>query len=366
MKKQVLISIIKHRGEQRLAMRFEYDLKLIQAIKNIEGRKWSDSKKCWHFPVDRQLYFKLIQLPILSKYELKQVQIDDFFETLSTSTEIDDEHLSKMVKRMELRRYSHWTIKSYRSHFRQFASYFKGRNLEEITKDEIEDYVRALVKEKRYSISSQNQCINAIKFFYEQVLGMPKTKYNLIRPKKPLRLPKVIAKEKVLKIIHQANNLKHKCVLMLLYSGGLRLSEIINLKQEDIDWDRNLIHIQSGKGKKSRYTLLAKNLKQPLTEYIRIYEPKKWLFEGQNGGQYSARSVQNLFKNARLKAMVKERYTVHSLRHSFATHLLEDGVNLRYIQELLGHQSSTTTEIYTHIAKHNLDKIESPLDDLDL
>lgn len=366
MKKQVLISIIEHRGEQRLAMRFEYDLELIQAIKNMEARKWSDSKKCWHFPVDRALYLKLIQLPILSKYELRQVQVVNFFETASTEMDPNEDYLSRMEKKMELRRYSYWTIKSYRSHFRQFMHYFKRQNLKEITKDEIEDYIRELVKARNYSISSQNQCINAIKFFYEQVLGMPKVKYDLIRPRKPRKLPKVIAKEKVQKIIYQANNLKHKCVLMLLYSGGLRLSEVVNLKQEDIDWDRNLIHIQSGKGKKSRYTLLAKNLKQPLLEYLKIYEPKYWLFEGQNGGQYSTRSVQNLFKNARLKAMVKERYTVHSLRHSFATHLLEDGVNLRYIQELLGHQSSTTTEIYTHIAKHNLDKIESPLDDLDL
>jgi len=261
------------------------------------------------------------------------------------------------------KRHSNNTIKTYCNYFKDFCAYCKKHNLEEITTKQINSYILNLIELKNISISQQNQRINAIKFYYEKVLGRRKQYYELHRPKKEHKLPKVLSKNEIKKILNSCENIKHKCILMLIYSAGLRRSELLNLTTEDIDSGRMVIHINGTKGKKDRISLLSNNLLQLLRQYYREYKPKKYLFEGQTGGRYSPTSIANILKKATLKAGIRKTVTPHMLRHSFATHLLEQGTDLRYIQELLGHSSSKTTEIYTHVSKRAIDKIKNPVDE---
>ncbi len=195
-------------------------------------------------------------------------------------------------------------------------------------------------------------------------MGESKKFYYLDRPKREKTLPEVLTKQEVKLMIDKTENIKHKCLIMLIYSAGLRVSEAINLKVEDIDSERGVIKIIQGKGKKDRISLLSKELLIHLREYYKLYQPSKYLFTGINNGSYSASSVLKIVKNAAKKAKINKHVTTHTLRHSFATHLLEQGTDLRYIQNLLGHASSKTTEIYTHITKKGMENIKNPMDDM--
>ncbi len=261
------------------------------------------------------------------------------------------------------KRYSQNTQDVYYSYFKDFCVNFQKEKLEDITTDKINTYLLDLIQSKNISISQQNQRINAIKFYYEKVLGRKKEYYELHRPRKENKLPKVLSKNEVKRIFDVTKNIKHKCILMLLYSAGLRRSELLNLLPADIDSERMVIHINGAKGKKDRISLLSDNLLQLLRQYYKEYRPKEYLFEGQKGGMYSPSSVANILKKSVYKAGIKKTVTPHMLRHSFATHLLEQGTDLRYIQELLGHNSSKTTEIYTHVSKSAIEKIINPIDD---
>ena len=261
------------------------------------------------------------------------------------------------------KRYSQNTQDVYYSYFKDFYVHFQNEKLEDITTDKINSYLLDLIQSKNISISQQNQRINAIKFYYEKVLGRKKEYYELHRPRKENKLPKVLSKNEVKRIFDVTKNIKHKCILMLLYSAGLRRSELLNLLPADIDSERMVIHINGAKGKKDRISLLSDNLLQLLRQYYKEYRPKEYLFEGQKGGMYSPSSVANILKKSVYKAGIKKTVTPHMLRHSFATHLLEQGTDLRYIQELLGHNSSKTTEIYTHVSKSAIEKIINPIDD---
>jgi len=231
-----------------------------------------------------------------------------------------------------------------------------------------EDIVRFLLKqgeEKRWSDSTQNQAVNALKFYYEKVLGQERTYYDL-RPRRSQSLPGVFSEQEVARLFSAVPNLKHKTILMLIYSGGLRIGESVRLRKEDVYFDRKQIFIKGGKGKKDRYTVLSEKLITQLQQYLGAYRPDYWLFEGQTGGQYSQSSIRKIFRRAVAKAGVNPHSTVHTLRHSFATHLLERGMDLRYIQALLGHNSAETTAIYTHVRLQATQKFTSPLDHLNL
>ena len=216
------------------------------------------------------------------------------------------------------------------------------------------------------SASYQNQAINAIKFYYERVLGGQRKFYFLQRPDKERALPTVLSTTEVTTILKATQNLKHRAILTVIYSAGLRVGELINLKIKDIDSERKQIRVEQSKGKKDRYTLLSMKTLELLRVYFKEYRPQLYLFEGQDGGQYTARSVQAFFAEICHKAGIKKKVKVHTLRHSFATHLLENGTDLRYIQVLLGHESTKTTEIYTHVTTKGFEQIKSPLDDLDI
>jgi site-specific recombinase XerD len=273
--------------------------------------------------------------------------------------------LETYLRILQQKRYSSNTIKTYTSYFTQFQEYFGNDHLHHVSTEQINSYILELVNKSGISPSQQNQRINSIKFYYEKVLGREKEYYKIERPRKERKLPTVLTKREVQQILENIKNVKHKCILTTIYSAGLRRSELINLKVSDIDSKRGLIKIRGSKGKKDRYTLLSVELIKLLRKYYRIYGPDDWLFEGQHGHQYSATSIARILQKALRKAGIQKHATPHSLRHSFATHLLEQGTNLRYIQEILGHEDPKTTQIYTHVATNEISKIRSPLDDFD-
>lgn len=269
------------------------------------------------------------------------------------------------LDKLEARHYSINTCKTYISLFEKFLNAHKNKSLKQIDERDIEGYLKFLRLDGR-SDSYINQMINSIKFYYEVVLGMPNRFYKVDRPQKKKSLPKVLSTEEVGDLINACNNIKHKCILSLLYSAGLRRSELLHLKIQDIDSKRMVINVINSKQGKDRKTLLAESVLQDLRQYYKAFKPKEYLFEGKYGGQYSPTSVARIVLNCAKKARINKTVTPHMLRHSFATHLLENGTDLRYIQELLGHNSSKTTEIYTQVATNTLKKIENPINFLNL
>jgi site-specific recombinase XerD len=266
---------------------------------------------------------------------------------------------------LEVKRYSFNTARNYTSLFAAFMHFFCGKPLLEINEHDITAYLHHIVK-KGMSPSYQNQVVNAIKFYYEQVLDMPQRFYDIGRPRKERKLPMVLSEEEITALISVTTNIKHKAIIVTLYSCGLRLSELLGLKLKDIQSDRKVLFIRNGKGKKDRTTVLSEKTLELLRKYYLAYRPKQYLFEGAQGDRYSARSVQNIIKNGLRAAEINKPASAHTLRHSFATHLLENGTDLRYIQTLLGHSSPKTTEIYTHVSTKFLQGVKSPLDKLDI
>lgn len=351
---------------------FDYHHSIKEKIKQLEGTKWSQRLHSWYIPASEfnmHSFFETFKGVAFVDYsalkakppvpELKMKKIKDYTHR----------NLIKLPKgymeTLQQKRYSESTMQTYPSYFKDFQNYFTNCNLEQISTEEINQYILNLVKEERISASEQNQRINSIKFYYEKVLKKEKQYFQIERPLKSNTLPKVLSKTEIQLILKNIDNLKHRCILALIYSAGLRRSELINLKITDIIPDRSQVHIIQSKGKKDRYSILSNFLLNDLREYYKKYRPQKWLFEGNvSGKQYSATSIGNILKVACRAAGIKRRVTPHMLRHSFATHLLEQGTDLRYIQELLGHESSKTTEIYTHVSTKNLSMIKNPIDEL--
>lgn len=265
------------------------------------------------------------------------------------------------LQKLELKKYALNTVKTYVVCFERFINHYKTFDLKEIGEQEIREYLLTLHQSGK-SDSYINQAVNSIKFYYEVVLGMPNRFYSIERPRKKQTLPKVLSKEEIKAMIQCTRNIKHRCIISLLYSAGLRRSELIDLKITDIDSKRMLIRVEAAKGGKDRMTLLSELLLKDLRQYFREYKPKRWLFEGMDGTQYSGTSIRNVVNRSAKWAKIFNKVTPHMLRHSFATHLMEDGVDLRYIQTLLGHASSKTTEIYTHVAINSFKNIKNPLD----
>lgn len=248
--------------------------------------------------------------------------------------------------------------------FKEYLVYFKGADPKTLTEEDIRTFQNYLVSKKKVAISTQNQAINAIKFYYEKVLGGERRTFYIERPLKERKLPNIMSGDQIKRLLKVTENLKHKTILGLLYSAGLRNGEIIGLRVTDVLWDRSLIIVKGGKGKKDRTTLLSENMKVVLSRYLDTFKPRYWLFESPIGRSYSQSSIRKIFKNSLRLAKLPLIYRVHDLRHSFATHMLEKGVNLRIIQELLGHNSSKTTEMYTHVSTVNFEQIKNPLDEL--
>ena len=368
-KPHIILSKDIHRNQDVVALKFDYDPELIEKVKSIEGSRWSQSKKYW--------YFKKSDFRLKRIFEaLKPVSYLDY-SALDTDSKVNRKkpHSEKTHKPkvnipqryidiLDQKRYSENTKVIYTSYFGDYMRHFGERSLEDISKEEINAYLLELIRSKNISASQQNQRINAIKFYYEKVLGREKIYVDIERPKSRKALPNVLSTSEIRQMIDKTSNIKHKCIISALYSAGLRRSELINLKATDILSDQMQIKIRNSKGNRDRYVGLSKHLLQLLKEYYREYRPKDWLIEGQKGGKYSAESILKVVKAAAKRAGVSRNVNAHMLRHSFATHHLESGTDLRYIQEFLGHSSSKTTEVYTHVAKTDFSKFNNPLDEI--
>jgi site-specific recombinase XerD len=265
------------------------------------------------------------------------------------------------LQKLELKRYSNSTIRTYVHCFERYLNHYNNDEPISLNETHIREFLSVQAK-NGVSSSYLNQMVNAIKFYYEMVLDMPNRFYDIERPIKENKLPKVLSKREVLAIIENTANIKHRCIVELLYSAGLRRAELLNLRLTDIDSDRMLIRIESAKGNKDRYTLLSERVLKNLRLYYKQWRPLQYLFEGPGGLRYSATSIEKIIKIAAKRAGINKRVSPHMLRHSFATHLLENGTDLRNIQALLGHNSLKTTEIYAHVATNSFDNIKNLLD----
>ena len=266
---------------------------------------------------------------------------------------------------MNFRRYSQNTIKTYADALEVFFRFYKDQAPESLNIEDIINFNTSYILKKNLSASYQNQVINAIKLFYRNRFNRAMEVDFIQRPRREKRLPNVLSKNEVKSILEAPTNLKHRAMLSLIYACGLRRSELLNLTLKDILSDRNLLFIRQSKGKKDRVVPISIKLIEMLRDYYKAFKPKTWLFEGQEVGiKYSERSIQLVLNQAVVKAKIVKPVSLHWLRHSYATHLLESGTDLRYKQELLGHSSSRTTEIYTHVSTRNLQQIRSPFNDL--
>lgn len=351
---------------QRFKIFIPYALKAEREwIKQVNGSFYHYHQKLWSVENTSENK-KLIARKFKGKFDIQNTDNEHpISQTKIHLTEKVIEVMTLCEQKFVLKSFSQSTIKSYLSAIGYFLSYFNGRNFEEITKPEIEAYVFHLKRKYKISDTKQNTVINAIKSYYEHVLGKPREYYDLQRPQKSKTLPNIFSKEEVAKIISCTKNIKHKAILMTIYSGGLRISEALNLRIKDLHSDEGYIFIKDSKGKRDRKTVLSPLLLNVLRTYYKAHKPSYWLFEGQDGGKYSAKSIQQILRKSVDKAGANPWGTVHTLRHSFATHLLQEGVNLRVIQTMLGHASSKTTEIYTHVLAVNNKTVKSPLDFLE-
>lgn len=272
------------------------------------------------------------------------------------------ELIEKYSKLLHIKNYATQTEKSYLHHLNLFLDYVKNSKITDVNSNVLLNYFNSLKQEKLYSYSSMKQSLAAIRFLYLDVLKKEIDFDFFIKMKKPNSLPNVLTTNEIKKIISSIDNLKHKAIISTIYSCGLRISEVVNLEIKDIDSSAMTVKIVNAKGKNDRYVMLSPKLLELLREYVVEYKPKTYLFVGQFGDCYSPRSIQQIFMNASRKARIKKKVSVHTLRHSFASHLLDNGTDIRFIQELLGHKHLSTTQIYTHINPVSVKKIKSPFD----
>ena len=359
----VILEPLDHRGQFCIAIRGSYSCKVRDWIRSDSCMKYSATHKCFyvrHSGATLQMLRK--ELGKLDAVELRfderEMAEMDRRSSIEEKVTLPASYRDHLIKR----RYSKSTCENYEAQFKAFLGFIHPKTADLLTDQDIHDYQLYLVQERKVGPSTQNQAINAIKFYLEQVKGGERREYYIERPKKETKLPTVLSEEEIHALLSQTHYVKHKCMLLLLYSAGLRVSELLGLRDRDLDRDRKLIHVRSGKGKKDRVTLLSPIVIQYVDEYLSLLKPKHWLFEGPDGGPYSATSINVIIKRSAAKAGIAKRVSAHTLRHSFATHLLEHGTDLRYIQSLLGHENSKTTERYTQVTKKGFENLVSPLD----
>lgn len=388
-------SYIIHNNHQRIRLQCENNGSINNLIKTIPGAKWSKTYKSWHIPCNTKLYniFKNklpnnwvitevneITKPVLPQIKktlppvIKNITAKASHKSIipnkiapSTLHSKNQHALQQYLQCLQLKAYSASTIKTYRTEFLALLQLLKHKDVSTLTADDVKRYMLYCIDTLHLSENSLHSRINALKFYFEQVLHKEKIFFEIPRPKKPLLLPKVLGEEELGKLFKALINKKHKAILFTAYSAGLRVSEVAALKIKNIDSDRMQIIVENAKGKKDRYVPLSVVLLDILRQYIKTYKPRplEYLFESeQTKSAYPTRTLQRIFQMAKEKAGIKKDIGIHSLRHSFATHLLEKGTDIRYIKDLLGHFNIKTTERYLHVSKQSLVNIISPLDDL--
>lgn len=356
-----------HQKTDSLIVIFAYNQSLQKAIKLVGGFRWSPTKNYWYVEYSKEKVKRVRD----TFYSLAYLEVDESVNKVPKKpprgrgriiSEENKEVIRGFVSFLKGRRYSKSTIGTYFTFIADFIEFVNDVPLEQLTHKDVERFVEKVIVPKGYSISSHRQFVSAVKLFITYYQDTQIDEVNLISPKKSTYLPTVLSKEEVIDILKFTKNLKHRAILALIYSGGLRISELINLKLSHIDIDRRQIVIKSSKGRKDRFVILAESFLPLFFNYINTYRPEVFFAEGKPGEMYSQESVRAFLRRSCRAAKIKKRVTPHTLRHSYATHLLENGIDIRYIQELLGHAKPETTMIYTHVTKKDLLKIESPLD----
>jgi len=340
----------------RLTVVLPYTPDRVEKIKTVPGRRWDPAQKHWTVPATTGMVDRLLALFAGDQVEVDLAFHQDWAAIQRLLTAVEDE--------LTLRRYSPKTRVAYLGHLRRFLRHF-GQSAETLTAADLHSYFLDLVH-SGVSRSYQNQAISAVKFLYRHVLQQPGVLDDLPRPiRGEKRLPAVLSRGEVQRLFQAVDNLKHRAVLLVIYAGGLRVSEAARLKVADVDGERRQVFVRGGKGGKDRYTVIGEAALEALRDYWRVYQPTGWLFPGYRPDEpISPRAIQAAFRRARDQAGIRKEATVHTLRHSFATHLLEDGVDVRYIQELMGHEDVRTTQRYTHVSNREMGRIRSPVDDL--
>lgn len=332
----------------------------LDVVRALPGRRWHGERRIWSAPGAAEALEALV-----TAWGEDRVVVD--IGRAWARGGPSDDVLVRVREALVLRGYSSRTRKVYLGHLRRFLRWC-GDGRPTIPKDpatEARNYVLELIERRGISKSYQNQVVSALRFLCETVLGEPTLALKIPRPRKERRLPEVLSQREVARMLARARNPKHRALLVLLYSAGLRAGEVVRLRPEDLDADRGLVRVRRGKGDKDRYTLLARRAVDIVRVYREAYPDGTWLFPGGRDGRHlTTRSVQRVVKGCAERAGIEKHVTAHTLRHSFATHLLEAGTNLRIIQELLGHQSARTTQTYTHVARTGLERVQSPFDTL--
>lgn len=365
-------------GEIRIILlKFKRNQHIGTLVRSSTYLQWSDKLRCYYFEAKLSVLKRFIhdfsgEVRISIHHKL-------FINDISVKQLLLEQHYDKqdgfkscppgLLRSLSEGNYSKNTIEIYHYMVLRFINTFKSCSIEQInnfTEKQVNDYHLALKESKRYSSITLNQSINAVNYFYKRVLNRPLNKERITRPKKDKTLPEFYTHKEIQKIINATTNLKHRAMIMMMYASGVRVSELLNLKPHDIQADTMQVFVRGAKGRKDRYTILSEKALDVLREYYKKEKPKEFLFEGQFGGKYSASSFRNVLAKSVKRADIHKKGASHVLRHTFATHLLEAGVDLRIIQELLGHASSKTTEIYTHVTRKHMQSIKSPLDNLEI
>lgn len=399
---KITLKPLLHREQECIGIYFEHNTKLNGAIQKYAGAMWSQTKKVWYVPLSKANYNKLF-FAVKDRAEIEQSALHEYLAqkkkkqsllpaiqtavskatmlpvvpihiskkithfTLGKIHPVNKHVLQQMEEKLKLKAYSASTRRTYLQEMSHLLGMLKNIPADELTPAHLKRYLVYCHDELKLKENTLHSRINAMKFYYEQVLGREKFFWEIPRPKKPFILPNVLGEKEIARLFNSINNLKHKAILFTAYSAGLRVSEVVSLKLEHIISDRMQLKIVAAKGKKDRYVNLSPVLLDVLRSYFKKSKPRplKYLFESETPGEpYSSRSAQKVFQRAREVADIRRDISFHSLRHSFATHLLEKGVDIRYIKDILGHFSIKTTERYTHVSKEKLIQISSPLDDL--
>jgi integrase/recombinase XerD len=356
-----------HQGFNRIGIRFGFDREMINHLKLLSGIAWSNTFGCFYLTATRENLDKLVKHLnghgfYVDYSNLKiPIKAPNKNEPEIILAETERREIIDFRRYLDGMRYSRSTIKTYTAFVLKFLRYHKFKETFDLR--DIDRFVEREIAGKQYSISSHRQCISALKHYFELTEQEEIDISKLKRPEKSRYLPGVLSKEEVIDLLRATRNLKHRCILALIYSSGLRIGELLKLKLNDIDIDRRQILIRQAKGRKDRYVMLAESFLPLFYNYLQTYRPEVYLAEGLKGGQYSASAVRSFLKESCRRARIRKRVTPHTLRHSYATHMLENGIDIRYIQELLGHSRPETTMIYTHVTQKDLSKIRSPLDE---
>lgn len=369
----IRIRLSVHRDKPVWLLYFPYGAETVQKIKQLKGSAWSRTKRCWYGPGTADWLKELKAILPECKF-MEEVEA----EPANTSPKADAEansgkeqainaEVDKFIRQMQTERNAASTVKTYAEGLRLFLNHVYPARPEALGNDDVNRFLHEYAFQQNLSRSWHRTLVSALRFYFRRMQGKVIDPEQIRYPKKDKLLPRVLDQKDIEKMLRLTTNIKHRCMLSLIYACGLRRGDLLRLKIHDIDGKRLLLFVHGGKGNKDRVVGIPQKMVERLREYYRQYQPKEWLFEGQVAGEpYSERSLQMVLKQALKRAGLREDASLHWLRHSFATHTLESGVDIAYIKELLGHSSIRTTEIYTHVSREKMRQIRSPFEDLDV